>query len=757
MSCSSYLRHGVATIPAALLVASGASAGPVLLIGDAADSHGAENVYAGLIHETLTTVSNGQVGILALGVDPGSAAGVWLLQVSALLPQTQVVAFVNDATIGVVGLSGYGLLYVPSPSTYTAGGITQAESDLLNSRAGDVANFLDAGGGIVALTQGNLEDPYGFLGEFAPVTTIAVGPSGVCGGKSLFDDVTPTEAGAVFGITDTNLDGCCWGNVYAVFPEEFTTLATAEAPGCPTINGTASILVGFVDIPEIGFDPPDVTPADVQPKVSAVADLDSNGTPDVVAVGLNPKPMPKMPDGLLQVFLNQGVDADGIWGGLLANAPIAVGNNPSGVAVGLFNNDAHLDIAVTNADDDNVQIFFNDPKGPGNFIFSHEVFTGDEPSAIAATDFTEDGFVDLAVANALDEEVVILVNDGSGIFSLPESVPVPLGFGPANMLFGDFDGNKCPDIAGSGSDDSVGFAGGETQGQVFVLLGQGGGVFDPPVFYDVGQNPTDISIGDLNDDGFPDLATSNQDDSSVSILVNVGDGTGTFELSFPVAVGDSPTSVDIVDINVDARPDLAVVADDLQIGPAIQVLENQLDGSKGGTIPFTNPIPFSVGDDPNFVANGDFNGDGLPDLVTVNEDKGGEGSVAVLLNNPPPPPCPGDFNDNGFVNVSDLLELLANWGPCPPGTSCPWDLNGDGVVDIHDFLELLFRWGICAGEGCPWDLNGDGVVNGLDVAVLLQSLGDCEDPDNCPADLDGDGHVGLLDLLALLLHLGDCE
>ena len=176
-------------------LASGAAAGPVLVIGDAADSHGPHNVYAGLVHQVFTNVTNGQTGILALGVDLDSDAGDWLLGLAVQLPDQHLVAFANDETIAVIGFSGYGVIYVPSPASYTAGGITQAESDLLNARASDLATFLDNGGGLVALTQGNLEDPYGFLGDFAPLDTIAVGPSGFCGEEILYDNVTPTPAG----------------------------------------------------------------------------------------------------------------------------------------------------------------------------------------------------------------------------------------------------------------------------------------------------------------------------------------------------------------------------------------------------------------------------------------------------------------------------------------------------------------------------------------------------------------------------------
>jgi bacillopeptidase F len=57
-----------------------------------------------------------------------------------------------------------------------------------------------------------------------------------------------------------------------------------------------------------------------------------------------------------------------------------------------------------------------------------------------------------------------------------------------------------------------------------------------------------------------------------------------------------------------------------------------------------------------------------------------------------PVTCPADLTGDGVVNVSDLLELLSQWGPC---SSCDSDLNGDGVVNVSDLLELLSQWGPC--------------------------------------------------------------
>ncbi|TVQ56518.1 MAG: hypothetical protein EA377_02100 [Phycisphaerales bacterium] len=63
--------------------------------------------------------------------------------------------------------------------------------------------------------------------------------------------------------------------------------------------------------------------------------------------------------------------------------------------------------------------------------------------------------------------------------------------------------------------------------------------------------------------------------------------------------------------------------------------------------------------------------------------------------------CAGDLNDDGAVNVFDLLELLQDWGPCPPAEECHADLNDDGVVNVFDLLQLLENWGECEQAPAP--------------------------------------------------------
>jgi hypothetical protein len=117
------------------------------------------------------------------------------------------------------------------------------------------------------------------------------------------------------------------------------------------------------------------------------------------------------------------------------------------------------------------------------------------------------------------------------------------------------------------------------------------------------------------------------------------------------------------------------------------------------------------------------------------------------------PPCPWDLDGDGAIGISDLLQLLGSFGPCP---GCPADFDGDGLVGILDFLALLQNFGPCSGSGCPWDVNGDGVVDQADLHAVLDNLGPCADPDNCPWDVNGDGVVDFEDVVAVLIHFGPC-
>jgi hypothetical protein len=54
--------------------------------------------------------------------------------------------------------------------------------------------------------------------------------------------------------------------------------------------------------------------------------------------------------------------------------------------------------------------------------------------------------------------------------------------------------------------------------------------------------------------------------------------------------------------------------------------------------------------------------------------------------------CNGDVNSDGTVDVSDVLQVLSNWGLCK---GCDEDINQDGDVNVSDLLLLVANWGQC--------------------------------------------------------------
>jgi hypothetical protein len=457
--------------------------------------------------------------------------------------------------------------------------------------------------------------------------------------------------------------------------------------GIPPFANHGAVWVLFLDgVPHIDFEPPREFPAAGAANREATGNLVGDGFTDVVIVIPGDDPLA---NGFVQVILNLGNDVDGTWLGLDPDDTVVeVGKDPSSVAVGSFNRteDADLDVAVTNAGDDTVTVLFN--AGDGTFPTSSLVDVGSQPSAVITADFDLDTFADLAVANESDGTVWILAGDGIGGFGAPDIIATG-GTAPLALDPEDIDYDKDTDIVGINHAYAAQRGSKAQSGSVFVLRNEGG-VLELVDNYPVGNNPMDVATGDLDHNGFPDIAAVNFDDDTVSLLVNQGDGTFTPGLT--LAVGDQPLSVEIVDLDGDLDMDLAVVATDPDLGPAVQVFRNL--GQAVGELIFDGPEAFSVDAEPKYVVNADFNNDTLNDLVTVNDDDGPTGgSVTVLLNSPATPACPWDMDGNGEVtNVSDFLQMLGWWGSDPGG---PPDFNNDGTVNVLDFLILLAHWGPC--------------------------------------------------------------
>ena len=73
-------------------------------------------------------------------------------------------------------------------------------------------------------------------------------------------------------------------------------------------------------------------------------------------------------------------------------------------------------------------------------------------------------------------------------------------------------------------------------------------------------------------------------------------------------------------------------------------------------------------------------------------DLGGACVMSSCLDCPTSPACPADLDGNGFVDGTDLGNLLAAWGP---SAACAADIDGDGFVNGVDLGAMLGAWGAC--------------------------------------------------------------
>ena len=297
--------------------------------------------------------------------------------------------------------------------------------------------------------------------------------------------------------------------------------------------------------------------------------------------------------------------------------------------------------------------------GPPPLPVPASVSVGNRPVSVAVGDFNGDTLLDLAVANYMDNSVSVLIGNGMGGFSTAPASPFSVGNAPYSAVVGDFNGDSKPDlaIANHGSND------------VRVLLGDHKGGFSLLTKqFLVGIRPSSVALGDFNGDLKPDLAIMNTGSNNVSILLSNSQGS-TFGIAQNFDVGGYPVSVVTGDFNNDMKLDLAVpsVGDAAQfMAPNLRVL---LGNGVGGFGPTSRePASFQFSIPPRAVAVGDFNGDGRPDLaITCADDKLDHNEVRVLLGNGaggfgldsvypvgknPASVAVGDFDGNGKTDIA---------------------------------------------------------------------------------------------------------
>ena len=208
-------------------------------------------------------------------------------------------------------------------------------------------------------------------------------------------------------------------------------------------------------------------------------------------------------------------------------------------------------------------------------------------------DVNGDGLTDLAAVSF--GALYILLGDGSGHFSAPAPYTPPEGT-LAGVAFGDLNGDAFPDAI------LLNFPG------IDVRLNDGAGGFSNSVFINTGEEPSGLAVADFNLDGKLDVAVSDFQKNTISILL--GDGSGGFAAPVVLAAGTSPFGLIAGDFDRDGVVDLAA-AEYGTVGPGgdLRIFKGIGDGTfqTGGSYP--------LGGNADDLVQADFNHDGKIDIA----------------------------------------------------------------------------------------------------------------------------------------------
>jgi len=374
---------------------------------------------------------------------------------------------------------------------------------------------------------------------------------------------------------------------------------------------------------------------------------------------------------------------------------------------------------------------------------------GNYSVAAVIDDVNGDGNLDI-VAVSGDQQISVLLGKGDGTFQTAENFAAPTLPGHSSAASTPIVNLITADLRGVGKKDIIGSNG-------LVLLGNGDGTFTAaaaPAFpfmtdplYSGGPN---LASGDINKDGKIDLIVSD----STTISTWMGNGNGTFTQGRTYASINTDGFISVSDLDGDGNADIFVGLGDGGVYAGDEGSPNlsyALMGNGNGTLQGAPALNSGAYTGNNLV---DLNGDGVPDLVTLNSTTGaltvqlGDGKGAFTPGANIVPQATFSLNGDNFTMGSSAQASSFAVG----------DVNGDGKPDVVFVDNGLTA--INPGSGFsityPYPVlfvaigNGDGTFQTA-VPYAFPQIAPAADFDNTNvvtsieiADVNHDGHNDLV-------------
>lgn len=342
---------------------------------------------------------------------------------------------------------------------------------------------------------------------------------------------------------------------------------------------------------------------------------------------------------------------------------------------GDLNGDGKPELVVSEggATGDRIFIYRNTSTGAGNFTFSVQSIklAGKKVKRVKIADLDLDGKPEMVVTNKSANNVTILVNQStpsSITFSASQiTLSLPGAASTDGLAVDDLNGDRLPEIITSQFLTAT--------SNIYILKNNstpGNITISAPTILPLGGTVVNLKVGDLDNDGKPDIAATQLPSSSISVFLNQSNTT-TMSFSAPAVIATEarPWGLDFGDLDGDRKTDIVIAS----LTKNLTILNNE---STPGNISFQNSVKATSFIN-RHVLIGDLDGDAKPDVSFTSVDDNNNGisasKVSVFRNTACQKP---EVSPEGTHTICSGFPFQLTTGN-NPGSTYQWK-NGAATV-----------------------------------------------------------------------------